>query len=114
MMFIKAMLLEGPFLALLPRGIVHHEVESGRLAAIPVAAVQEGIIYRAASVHPPALFVLIDAIRAAQRDAGAGVGAGANTTGAVGSGPIANAFSQAIRTAQQKAATAGNRERTPA
>ncbi len=66
MMFIKAMPLEGPFLTLLPRGIVHQEVESGQLAALPIAAVKEGIIYRAASVHPPALFVLIEAIRAAQ------------------------------------------------
>lgn len=68
MMFIKAMLLEGPFLTLLPRGIVHQEVESGQLAAIPVVAVNEGIIYRAGSVHPPALFVLIEAIRAAQSE----------------------------------------------
>lgn len=70
MLFIKAMLLEGPLLTILPRGIVHGEVESGTLMAIaldhPFAMVKEGIIYRAGGVHPPALFALIEAIRAEQ------------------------------------------------
>ncbi len=111
MMFVKAMLLEGPFLALLPRGIVHYELESGRLAAIPVATVAEGIIYRAGSVHPPALFVLIEAIRAAQRE---GVG-GARTSrpGPPDGGTLAAAFTEAIRLAQQREAgvVAGNTRR---
>ncbi len=67
MMFVKAMLLEGQFLTVLPRGIVEPEVESGRLTANslghPFAMATEGIIYRADSVHPPALFALIEAIR---------------------------------------------------
>jgi DNA-binding transcriptional LysR family regulator len=71
MMFVKAMLLEGPFLTLLPRGVVQDEVQSGKLAAIPInhpfAKVTEGIIYRAGAIHPPALFALIDAIKAEQR-----------------------------------------------
>jgi DNA-binding transcriptional LysR family regulator len=69
MMFIKAMLMEGQFLTVLPRGIVEPEVQSGHLKANalrhPFAMVTEGIIYRAGGVHPPALFALIDAIRAA-------------------------------------------------
>lgn len=68
MMFIKAMLMEGRFLTVLPRDIVEHEVKSGSLKANslhdPFAMVTEGIIYRAGSVHPPALFALIEAIRA--------------------------------------------------
>ncbi len=73
MMFIKAMLLEGEFVTVLPRGIVEPEVESGSLRAIvlnhPFAMVAEGIIYRAGGVHPPALRALIEAIRAASGDA---------------------------------------------
>lgn len=69
MMFVKAMLMEGQFLSVLPLGIVQPEVESGHLVANPLpnrsAKVQEGIIYREGGVHPPALFALIDAIRAA-------------------------------------------------
>jgi DNA-binding transcriptional LysR family regulator len=76
MMFIKAMLLEGQFVTVLPRGIVEPEVQSGNLKANalhhPFAMVTEGIIYRAGGVHPPALFALIEAIRAAS---GAGASA---------------------------------------
>lgn len=68
MIFIKAMLMEGQFVTVLPRGIVQPEVESGRLKANalhhPFAMVTEGIIYRAGGVHPPALSALIEAIRA--------------------------------------------------
>ncbi len=68
MMFIKAMLLSGQFVTVLPRGIVKPEVESGRLKAAsfrnPWARVMEGIIYRAGAVHPPALSALISAIKA--------------------------------------------------
>ncbi len=67
MLFIKAMLMEGRFLTVLPRGIVEPEVKSGALKAnaihSPFAMVSEGIIYRAGGVHPPALFALIDATR---------------------------------------------------
>lgn len=76
MMFIKAMLLEGQFLSLLPRGIVEPEVASGSLHAStlhhPFATATEGIIYRAGGVHPPALFALIEAIRAEQTGSGTG------------------------------------------
>ena len=62
-----------------PRGVVQDEVESGKLAAIPIdhpfAKVKEGIIYRAGAIHPPALFALIDAIKAEQHAAGEGTGA---------------------------------------
>lgn len=68
MMFIKAMLMEGQFLSVLPRGIVEPEVQRGSLKANalrhPLAMVKEGIIYRAGGVQPPALFALIEAIRA--------------------------------------------------
>lgn len=68
MMFIKAMLMEGQFVTVLPRGIVQAEVGSGRLKANALhhsfASVTEGIIYRAGGVHPPALLALLEAIRA--------------------------------------------------
>jgi len=68
MMFIKTMLMQGQFLTVLPSGIVEPEVNSGDLTANaiddPFATVTEGIIYRAGGVHPPALFALIEAIRA--------------------------------------------------
>jgi len=77
MMFIKAMLLEGQFVTVLPRGIVEPEVKNGSLKATalhhPFATVTEGIIYRAGSVHPPALFALIEAIRAEAGGGGASV-----------------------------------------
>ncbi|MCK6553783.1 LysR family transcriptional regulator [Candidatus Binatia bacterium] len=67
MMFIKALLMEGPFVTLLPRGIVQPEVGNGRLTAIelehPFARVSEGIIYRPGGVQPPVLAALIEAIR---------------------------------------------------
>ncbi|MBI4517535.1 MAG: LysR family transcriptional regulator [Deltaproteobacteria bacterium] len=76
MMFIKAMLLEGQFVTVLPRGIVEPEVTAGALQANPLndpfAMVTEGIIYRAGGVHPPALFALIEAIRAARDESRAG------------------------------------------
>lgn len=75
MMFIKALLMEGPFVTLLPRGIVQPEVENGRLTAIelehPFAQVSEGIIYRPGGVQPPALAALIEAIRATAEKPGA-------------------------------------------
>ncbi len=68
MSFVKAVLLEGEFMTVLPRCVVRQELESGALVAIPYPGgpVQtvEGIIYRAEAVHPPALFVLIEAIKA--------------------------------------------------
>ncbi len=67
MMFIKAMLMAGQFVTVLPRDIVEPEVKSGRLKANPLnayAKVTEGIIYRAGGVHPPALFALIETIKA--------------------------------------------------
>ncbi len=71
MIFIKAVLLEGNFLTLLPRGMAAEELASGRLVALPldepVAKTKEGIIYRAEAVHPPVLFALIEAIRAEER-----------------------------------------------
>ncbi|HYB90330.1 MAG TPA: LysR family transcriptional regulator [Candidatus Binataceae bacterium] len=77
MMFIKAMLLEGSFVSVLPRGIVEPEVRSGRLTAVSGEAnVSEGIIYRPGGVHPPALFALIEAIRD-QAGAASVVGRGA-------------------------------------
>ena len=75
MMFIKALLMEGPFVTLLPRGIVQPEVENRRLMAIelehPFAQVSEGIIYRPGGVQPPALAALIESIRAAGGTPGA-------------------------------------------
>jgi DNA-binding transcriptional LysR family regulator len=65
MMFIKSMLLEGRFITVLPLGIVEPEVRSGLLKAVQGdPPVSEGIIYRPGNTHPPALFSLIEAIRA--------------------------------------------------
>lgn len=68
MTFLKAVLLEGDFLTVLPRGLVAEELEAGTLVTLPFAGRStptiEGIIYRAEAVHPPALYVLIDAIKA--------------------------------------------------
>ncbi len=67
MSFIKAVLLEGDFLSALPRCVVGQELDTGALVAIPYPAgpvrTVEGMIYRAKTVHPPALFVLIEAIK---------------------------------------------------
>ncbi len=64
MIFIKAMLLEGRFISVLPRGIVEPELRSGRLKAVSGGRpVSEGVIYRPGGVRPPALFALIEAIR---------------------------------------------------
>lgn len=69
MSFLKAVLLEGDFMSALPRGVLRQELESGALVTIPYRgfpiATVEGMIYRADAVHPPALFVLIEAIKAA-------------------------------------------------
>jgi DNA-binding transcriptional LysR family regulator len=68
MSFLKAVLCEGEFLTLLPRGVVRQELESGTLVTIPFKGfpvpTAEGMIYRADAVHPQALFVLIEAIKA--------------------------------------------------
>lgn len=68
MSFLKAVLLEGDFVSALPRGVLRQELESGTLVTIPYRgfpiATAEGMIYRADAVHPPALFVLIEAIKA--------------------------------------------------
>jgi DNA-binding transcriptional LysR family regulator len=68
MSFLKAVLLEGDFITALPRGVLRQELATGSLVTIPYAGgpVQtvEGIIYRGEAVHSPALFVLIDAIKA--------------------------------------------------
>ncbi len=68
MSFLKAVLCEGEFLTVLPRGVVRQELESGTLVTIPYKGfpvpTAEGMIYRAEAVHPPALFVLIEAIKA--------------------------------------------------
>ena len=67
MVFLKAVLMEGQFLTLLPRGVVAHEVAARQLVALPLAdttfRTREGIIYRAEAIHPPALFALIDALK---------------------------------------------------
>ncbi|MBI5505055.1 MAG: LysR family transcriptional regulator [Deltaproteobacteria bacterium] len=66
--FIKAMLLEGPFVTILPRGVVQREIDNGTLVATRIddsfARTKEGIIYRPSGVQPPALHALIAAIRA--------------------------------------------------
>lgn len=68
MIFLKAVLCEGEFLTVLPRGVVRQELESGTLVTIPYKGfpvpTAEGMIYRADAVHPPALFVLIEAVKA--------------------------------------------------
>ena len=68
MSFLKAVLLEADFLSPLPRGVVRQELEAGALVTIPFPGgpvlTVEGMIYRAEAVHPPALFVLIEAIKA--------------------------------------------------
>jgi len=68
MSFLKAVLLEGEFLTALPRCVLQQELEAGALVTVPYAGVPvrtaEGVIYRADAVHPPALFVLIEAIKA--------------------------------------------------
>jgi len=68
MSFLKAVLLEGEFLSALPRCVLRQELESGALVTIPYPGgpvhTVEGIIYRAQAVHPPALFLLIEAIKA--------------------------------------------------
>lgn len=68
MTYLKAVLVEGDFVTCLPHGIVQRELESGDLVALPFAhttmSAVEGIIYRAEAVHPPALFLLIEAIKA--------------------------------------------------
>ena len=70
MVFLKAVLMEGQFLTLLPRGVVAHEVAARQLVALPLADTtfntREGIIYRAGAIHPPALFALIAALKAEQ------------------------------------------------
>jgi DNA-binding transcriptional LysR family regulator len=79
MLFLKAILLDGSFLTFLPRGVVAAELQTGQLIAIalddPMAKTKEGIIYRAGAIHPPALFALIDAIKAEQRATAEGAGA---------------------------------------
>ena len=69
MSFLKAVLLEGEFLTALPRCVLRQELETGALVSIPYPGgpvpTVEGMIYRADAVHPPALFVLIEAIKAA-------------------------------------------------
>jgi DNA-binding transcriptional LysR family regulator len=81
MLFVKAILLEGRFLTVLPRGVVAHELAINQLVAVPVAdttfQTREGIIYRADAIHPPALFALIEALKGEQ---GAGVPASAETS----------------------------------
>ena len=68
MVFLKAVLMEGQFLTLLPRGVVAHEVAARQLVALPLADTtfntREGIIYRAGAIHPPALFALMEALKA--------------------------------------------------
>jgi DNA-binding transcriptional LysR family regulator len=68
MSFLKAVLLEGEFVTVLPRGVVAQELEAGAIVAVPFMdrtfPTVEGIIYRAEAVHPPALFFLIEAIKA--------------------------------------------------
>lgn len=68
MLYLKAILLEGRFVTLLPRGVVAHELATNQLVAIPLAnttfQTREGIIYRAEAIHPPALFALIEALKA--------------------------------------------------
>ncbi|HEX7476845.1 MAG TPA: LysR family transcriptional regulator [Polyangiales bacterium] len=68
MSFLKAVLLEGEFLTALPRCVLRQELEAGTLVTVPYAGAPvrtaEGVIYRADAVHPPALFVLIEAIKA--------------------------------------------------
>jgi DNA-binding transcriptional LysR family regulator len=67
--FLKAVLLEGGFLTVLPRCVLEQELESGAVVPVPYKGFPvptvEGIIYRAEAVHPPALFVLVEAIKAA-------------------------------------------------
>jgi DNA-binding transcriptional LysR family regulator len=67
-LFVRALVLEGSFVTLLPRDIVREEVERGVLAVIaidlPYARTTEGIIYRPGEVRMPALDILIAAIRA--------------------------------------------------
>ena len=68
MMFLRAVLLEGELVTVLPRGIVAADLASGALVSMPfptgTAPTTEGIIYRADAVHPPILFALIEAIKA--------------------------------------------------
>lgn len=68
MSFLKAVLLEGEFLSALPRCVLRPELQAGTLVTIPYPGgpvrTVEGMIYRADAVHPPALFVLIEAIKA--------------------------------------------------
>lgn len=68
MTFLKAVLLEGDFITALPRAVLRQELASSALVSIPYPGgpvrTVEGIIYRAEAVHPPALFVLIEAIKA--------------------------------------------------
>ncbi len=68
MSFLKAVLCEGEFLTVLPLGVVRQELESGTLVTVPYKGfpvpTAEGMIYRADAVHPPALFILIEAIKA--------------------------------------------------
>jgi hypothetical protein len=68
MTFLKAVLLEGDFITALPRAVLRQELESSALVSIPYPGgpvrTVEGIIYRAEAVHPPALFVLTEAIKA--------------------------------------------------
>ena len=68
MSFLKAVLLEGEFISTLPRCVVNRELETNALVTISFPGTPyptaEGIIYRREAVHPPALFVLIEAIKA--------------------------------------------------
>jgi len=68
MTYLKAVLLEGDFVTCLPRGLVERELASGELVALPFVhrtmSTVEGMIYRAEAIHPPALFLLIEAIKA--------------------------------------------------
>lgn len=71
MTFVKAILLEGPYVSFLPRSVVADELAAGRLARLRIslgrrAETVEGIVYRADAVRPPALDLLVQAIRAEQ------------------------------------------------
>jgi DNA-binding transcriptional LysR family regulator len=75
MIFLKSMVAQSRFVTFLPRGVVAEDLAAGRLAtvAIPLsrpATTAEGIIYRAAAVHPPALRRLVEAVRDEQRRLG--------------------------------------------
>lgn len=78
MTYLKAVLLEGEFVTALPRGLVAREIETGELVALPsmygAVSTVEGVIYRAEAVHPPALFLLIEAIKAENAAPAAGHG----------------------------------------